>query len=115
MEIGCAEGGLEAAAVFEDVLFGVPAREAEIENLFAILIADPARFGAEAVDEPGKFRKGADLEDLYAADLAFDPVRVGAVGRDRQECPSHRAFAVLAFGLQCFRGRHSDTSIISVV
>ena len=116
LQVGSTEGGLEAAAVFEDVLFGVPIREAEIENLFAALIADAAKFGAEAVDEPGESCKGGDLEDLYAADLAFDPVRVGAVGRDRQEFLSYRgAFAGLAFGPQCFRGRHSDTSIIAEV
>ena len=54
-EIDRAEGGLEAAAVFEDVVLGVPFGEAEIENSFAALIADTAGLGAEAVDEPGEF------------------------------------------------------------
>ena len=50
-----AEGGLEAAAVFEDVFFGVPFGEAEIEDFLAILSADTAGLGAETVDEPGEF------------------------------------------------------------
>ena len=55
LEIGCAKGGLEAAAVFEDVFLGVPFGEAEIENSFAALTANTAGLGAEAVDEPGEF------------------------------------------------------------
>jgi len=77
LEIGCAEGGLEAAAIFEDVLFGIPVREAEIESLFAVLIAEPARFGAEAVDEPGESCKGGDLEDLHAARVTLGPGSCG--------------------------------------
>ncbi len=46
---------MEAAAVFQDVFVGVPFGEAEIENLFGVLIRDTAGFGAEAVDEPGEF------------------------------------------------------------
>ena len=53
--IGCVEGGLEAAAVFEDIFFSVPVGVAKIENFFAALIADTAGLGAEAVDEPGEF------------------------------------------------------------
>ena len=53
-EIGCVEGGLEAAAVFEDIFFSVPVGVAKIENFFAALIADTAGLGAEAVDEPGE-------------------------------------------------------------
>ncbi len=55
LQVGRAEGGLEAAAVFEDVVLGVPFGEAEIENSFAALTADTAGLGAEAVDEPGEF------------------------------------------------------------
>ena len=55
LEIGCAKGGLEAAAVFEDVFLGVPFGEAKIENSFAALTANTAGLGAEAVDEPGEF------------------------------------------------------------
>jgi len=56
IEVRCGEGGLETAAVLEYVFFGVPFGEAEIENLFAVLIRNAAGFGAEAVDEPGEFR-----------------------------------------------------------
>jgi hypothetical protein len=55
LEILGAEGGLEAAAVFEDVVAGVPVGEAEIEDFFAVQIGDAAGFGAEAVEEPGEF------------------------------------------------------------
>ncbi len=44
---------MEAAAVFEDVFFGVPIGETEIEDFLGVLIGDAARLGAEAVDEPG--------------------------------------------------------------
>src|SRR5438034_11295821 len=54
LQVGRAEGELEAAAVFEDVVLGVPFGEAEIENSFAALTADTAGRGAEAVDEPGQ-------------------------------------------------------------
>jgi hypothetical protein len=111
LEIGRSEGGLEAAAVFEDVFFGVPFGEAEIENFFAVLIGDSARLSAEAVGEPGEFGERSRLQDSDTLHVAFDPVR--AVGRDRQRCLSHGGtFAVLAFGLQCFRGSHNLPSII---
>jgi len=41
---------LEAAAVFEDIFLGVPFGEAEIEDFLAVLGADAAGLGAEAVD-----------------------------------------------------------------
>ncbi len=65
----------------------------------AVERADAARAGAEAVDEPGKFVQGGDLEDLEAAGFAGDPggVGLGRGDRDRQECPS--CFAGLTFGL----------------
>jgi len=52
-QVGGAEGGLEAAAVLEDVFLGVPVRKAQIEEFLAVLSADAAGLGAEAVDEPG--------------------------------------------------------------
>ena len=64
LQVGRPEGGLEAAAVFEDIVLGVPFGEAEIENSFAALIADATGFGAEAVDEPGQFCESGDLENL---------------------------------------------------
>lgn len=50
LEIVGAEGGLEAAAIFEDVFAGVPIGEAEIQHFFGFEFAGAARAGAEAVD-----------------------------------------------------------------
>jgi hypothetical protein len=50
LEIGCAKGRLEKAAVLKDVFFPVPLTEAEIENSFAVQLADTAELGAEAVN-----------------------------------------------------------------
>ena len=72
-EAGGVEGRLKAAAVFEDVFFGVPFGEAEIENFFAVLIADAARLGAEAVDEPGELGESRHLENSDAACAALGP------------------------------------------
>ncbi len=96
-EVRRAESGLEAAAVFQDVFASVPFGEAEIQHLLAIHGADAAGAGAEAVDEPGNFGERGHLKDLNAADFAFDPVRAGSAGRDRQECLSY--WTDLAFGL----------------
>ena len=41
---------MEAAAVLEDIFFGVPFGEAEIEDFFAVLIGDAAGLGAKTVD-----------------------------------------------------------------
>src|SRR5260370_8549757 len=112
-EVRCAEGGLEAAAILEDVFFAVPFGETEIENFFAVQEADAARASAEAVDEPGEFCERGHLQDLDAADFAFDPVRGGSGGRDRWECLRNRgAFAGLASGRYGFRGRHNSNIII---
>ncbi len=55
LEVRCAEGGLEAAAVLEDVFCAIPFGKTEIENFFAVQEADAAGAGAEAVDKPGEF------------------------------------------------------------
>ena len=73
MEIGRAESGLEAAAVFQDVFPGVPFGEAKIEDFFAVLIGHTAKFGAEPVDKPGEFGKHGDLENSHAAHFALGP------------------------------------------
>ncbi len=86
--VGDTEGGLEAATVFEDVFVGVPFCETEIKNFWAVLTADAAGFGAETMDEPGEFCERGNLEELNSLLATLDPVRVGAVGRDRQECLS---------------------------
>jgi hypothetical protein len=91
---------LEAVAVLEDVFLGVPASEAEIENIFPVLAGNAPGFGAEAMDEPGELCESGRLQDSHAAHFAFDPVSDGWAGRDRQECLSYRSeFAGLAFGL----------------
>ena len=54
---------MEKAAVFEDVLAGVPIGETEVENLFVVQSADAAGTGAEAVDEPGELIEGREPED----------------------------------------------------
>ncbi len=43
---------MEAAAVVEDVFSAIPFGKAEIENFFAVPMADAAGARAEAVDEP---------------------------------------------------------------
>ncbi len=112
LEGGGAEGGLEAAAVFEDIFLGVPFGETEIEDFFGTLSGVAAGLGAEAVDEPGDVSERGHLQDSDATRFAFDPLSTGSGERDRQECLSHRGkFAVLWFGLQCFRGRHNLPSI----
>src|SRR5260370_1298533 len=55
LDIGCAKGGLEAAAVFKDVFSIVAFGEAEIQNLFAARVGNAAGACAEAVDKPGEF------------------------------------------------------------
>ena len=73
MEIGRAESGLEAAAVFQDVFPGVPFGEAKIEDFFAVLIGNTARLGTEAVDEPREFGDRWHLEDSNAAHFTLVP------------------------------------------
>ena len=97
LKIVGAEGGLEAAAVFEDIFARVPIGEAKIQHFFGFELADAAGAGAEAVDEPRDFAQGGDLEDLEAAGFAGDPVGVGLGRGDRQECLPY--FAGLTFGL----------------
>jgi len=69
-----AEGGLEAAAVFEDVLAGIPFGEAEIQHLGAGEFADSSRKSAETVDQPGKFAEGRNFEDSQTVNFAFAPM-----------------------------------------
>ena len=78
LEIRCAEGGLETAAVFKDVFFGVPFGEAQIENFLGVLEGDAAGLGAEAMDEPGEFYERGNLEDSNAAHVALGPNVTGA-------------------------------------
>jgi len=73
LEAGCAEGGLKAEAVLENVFPAVPCGEAKIENFFAVLIRNAAGPCAEAVYEPREFCKGGHLEDSNAARAALGP------------------------------------------
>ena len=68
---------MEAAAVVEDVFSAIPFGKAEIENFFAVPMADAAGARAEAVDEPREFCERGDLQDSNTAVLAFDPARAG--------------------------------------
>src|SRR5260370_11555649 len=62
LEIGRAEGGLEAATVFEDVFFAVPFGKTEIENCFCVQRADAAGAGTKAVDKPWEFCERGNLK-----------------------------------------------------
>jgi hypothetical protein len=81
-EIGGAEGGPEAAAIFENVFAGVVFGEGEVEEVSAkgIEVADAAVDGAEAVEKPGELGEGGDLEDLEAAGGESGPLGRGKRG-----------------------------------
>lgn len=68
-EILGTDGGLKAAAVFEDVFASVPVGEAEVEDSFAIEIADAAGTSAEAVNEPGEILEGGESQNLKTASV----------------------------------------------
>lgn len=73
MQIGGSDGGLEFAAIGENVFGGVPFHEAEIEDVLGFKRACTAGAGAEAVDEPGEFRERQEFEDLEALGFAKAP------------------------------------------
>jgi hypothetical protein len=79
-EVCGAEGGPKSAAVFEHVFLGVPFGEAEIEDFLAVLGADTAGLGAEAVDEPWEFCERRHLEDMDSSPLAFGPRAIAVCG-----------------------------------
>ena len=58
-KIGGAEGGLQEAAVFENIFARVPIGEAEVEHVFAVKVRDAARPCAETMNEPRQFAKSA--------------------------------------------------------
>src|SRR5260370_16887964 len=100
-QVGGAEGGLEAAAVFEDVFFGVPFGETEIENFFGISSGDAAGLGAEAVDEPRDVSERGHLQDSDATRFSFDPLSPASRDRDRQKSlPPPAKLPSLCFALQ---------------
>jgi len=51
------EGGLEAAAVLEDVFLGVPVRKAQIEEFLAVLSADAAGLVLKLWTSQGSWRR----------------------------------------------------------
>lgn len=65
-KIDGAKGGLEAAAVFENVFAGVPVSEAEVEDGVAVEKTDAVPAGGEAVTEPGQFGEGRNLDEFEA-------------------------------------------------
>ena len=73
VEIGRAEGGLDEAAVFQDVFFGVPVGETEIQNLFALEFAHAAGPRAESVDQPRDSCQSIRLKYPQATDFVFGP------------------------------------------
>ena len=80
IEIGGTEGGLEAAAIFEDVFAGVPFHEAEIEDFFGFKGAHAAGASAETVDQPGELEKRGKFDYLQTTSLARAPRRGDAGG-----------------------------------
>ena len=109
LEIGGAERGLEAAAIFDDVFAGVPFHEAEIEDFFGFERADSTRAGAEAVNQPGKLQEWDELEKLQATSLAKAP-RGRNAGNGRRRGRSLTG-ATPPYG--SFSGGHNQTSIIA--
>ena len=72
-QIVCIERRLKEATIFDDKFPRVPFRETEIQDLFAFEIADAARPGAEAVDEPGNFRERRRLQNSNAVGDVLGP------------------------------------------
>jgi holo-[acyl-carrier protein] synthase len=105
-EVVSAEGGLEAAAIFEDVFARVPIGQAEIQDFFTVKIANAAGAGAEAMDQPGELLKRRNLKDSQAAKRALSPI----VGIESAAAP----FADTVLCPDCFRRSHNSTSIIGL-
>ena len=102
---------MEAALVFIDVDAGIPIDGTGVEDFFAVEIADAAGAGAEAVDEPGNFVEGGELEYANVFIGAFGPAggeRGSSRGARRQR------FAGFAALQRCFRRAHGVISIIAV-
>lgn len=67
------EGGLEAAAVFENIFFPVPLSETKIQDFFAAKIAYAAWTRAESMDQPRDFGQRSSLQHAQAALSVFRP------------------------------------------
>ncbi len=72
-----AEGGLQAATIFENVFPNVPFRETKIQNLLSAKITHAAGPRAESVNQPGNLGQRGCLENPQAAGLVFGPVLGG--------------------------------------
>ena len=67
------EGGLEAAAVLENIFLRVPLSETKIQDLFTTKIAHAAWTRAESMDQPRDFGQRSSLKHAQATHSAFRP------------------------------------------
>ena len=67
------KGGLEAAAIFENIRTGIPFGETEIKNALAFEKAFPTGAGAEAMHKPGEFCEGGHLKDAETSRIESGP------------------------------------------
>jgi hypothetical protein len=103
------QSGLEQAAIFCYGFAGIPFHEPKIQNFLSVEDAGCTGARAEAVDEPGNFREGSELQDLQSAGALQRPRgRKGGTARGRG-CVLTRAM----ISFQCFRGSHNLNSIIA--
>ena len=63
-KILCAERGLEALSIPEDVLFAVPLLKTQVQDALAVQLADAADAGAESMDKPGQSAERSQLQNL---------------------------------------------------
>lgn len=67
------EGGLKAAAVFENIFLRVPPSETKIQDLFTAKIAHAAWTHAESMHQPRDFGQRSSLKHAQATHPAFRP------------------------------------------
>jgi hypothetical protein len=72
-QVVCAESGLKAAAVLDNIFLGIPFRETEIEDLFASKIAHAAGARAESVHQPRDLGQGGCLNNSQIPGSNFGP------------------------------------------
>ena len=76
----CPESGLEEATIFENFFARVPLGEAKVQDPRPVQEAFATDTRAEAVDQPGEFSEGANLEGAKATRNAFGPGGSGRKG-----------------------------------
>jgi hypothetical protein len=102
--------GLEEAAIFCYGFAGIPLQEAKIQNFLSVEDAGSAGARAEAMDQPGNFRQGSELQNLQPGGALQQPRRRnGGTARGRL-CVLTRAM----ISSECFRGGHNLNSIIAI-